>query len=619
MMAVFLVKTSMILLVAAVVTLMMRRSSAASRHVVWTTALLAVLMLPIATAVVPVIPIRVPDSGPAILSAAAAEIAPQPIEVIIDPVTHASRVVFTNASAAQPVTPNTARDLPWLQWLWLGGSALLLFRLALGFHARRRLAAQSAPCNDARLLHGVAVLSQRLGIRRRVTVFIAPSEMMPATWGLARPCLLLPPSASSWTDERLALVLTHELAHVVRFDAAAHGVAQASSALIWWNPLVWLASTRAQLERERACDDMVLRIGITPSAYAEALLSLSQTLPSPFSHRIALAMARPKRIGQRLSTILDPAQRRTGTSHICAALTSVVLAAQLPLAAAQLAVEPARQVDTILDLRSITGLGNEAGIVGGVPRPSLRAPLNAAPRPSAPARVTPGSTTSQQTSGPQPIPAGEFGAGAYRGGNGVTNPTRLHEVKPEYTDEARKAGLTGIVMLEAVIGSDGTVTDVRVTKSLDKKLGLDAKAMESVRQTPFAPCTLNERPVPCLVVFELQFSLPPETVPAGDFGAGAYRPVGQAGVKLPVRTNSVHPQYTPEALREKIQGTVELELIVRADGTVGDVRVRKSLDKIYGLDDQAIRAARMSTFTPGTVNGVASPFLVVFEETFRLK
>jgi protein TonB len=80
----------------------------------------------------------------------------------------------------------------------------------------------------------------------------------------------------------------------------------------------------------------------------------------------------------------------------------------------------------------------------------------------------------------------------------------------------------------------------------------------------------------------------------------------------------VKPQYTLEAMRAKIQGTVLLDCVVKADGTVGDVEVLRSLDKT-GLDQEAIRAARAWQFEPGTRNGEPVPVLVTIELTFTLR
>ncbi len=110
-------------------------------------------------------------------------------------------------------------------------------------------------------------------------------------------------------------------------------------------------------------------------------------------------------------------------------------------------------------------------------------------------------------SGVGPGTGGGFGGGAYRPGNGVENPIRIREEKPQYTPEAMRAKIQGTVELEAIIAPDGKVTEVRVIRSLDKVFGLDEQARKAVFATPFIPCKKQGVPVPCLVVFELQFTL----------------------------------------------------------------------------------------------------------------
>lgn len=87
----------------------------------------------------------------------------------------------------------------------------------------------------------------------------------------------------------------------------------------------------------------------------------------------------------------------------------------------------------------------------------------------------------------------------------------------------------------------------------------------------------------------------------GNTGGGPMRAGGD--VLAPTLIRSVQPTYTGEAMMAKIQGTVELEAVVLANGTVGDVRVKRSLDRTNGLDIEAIRAARQWLFRPGTQSG----------------
>lgn len=102
----------------------------------------------------------------------------------------------------------------------------------------------------------------------------------------------------------------------------------------------------------------------------------------------------------------------------------------------------------------------------------------------------------------------------------------------------------------------------------------------------------------------------------GGFGGGAYAPGN--GVSYPKVILEVKPKYTPDAMRAKLQGSVELEIVVRADGTVGDVRIVKSLDRASGLDDSAIEAAKKWLFTPGMKDGKPVDTKVFLGLDFRL-
>jgi protein TonB len=79
------------------------------------------------------------------------------------------------------------------------------------------------------------------------------------------------------------------------------------------------------------------------------------------------------------------------------------------------------------------------------------------------------------------------------------------------------------------------------------------------------------------------------------------------------------PQYTADARRAGIQGVVKVEAVIQSDGTVGEVRVSQSLDKKFGLDDQAVAALKDWRFTPGQKDGAVIPVLVEIEMTFTLR
>lgn len=103
----------------------------------------------------------------------------------------------------------------------------------------------------------------------------------------------------------------------------------------------------------------------------------------------------------------------------------------------------------------------------------------------------------------------------------------------------------------------------------------------------------------------------------GGLGGGVYRPGN--GVETPRLLREVTPKYTAEAMRAKVQGLVLVEAVVLPDGSVGDVRVVRSLDRNFGLDDEAIKAARQWRFQPGTRFGEPVAVLVTIELSFTLR
>src|SRR5689334_5972839 len=110
-------------------------------------------------------------------------------------------------------------------------------------------------------------------------------------------------------------------------------------------------------------------------------------------------------------------------------------------------------------------------------------------------------------------------------------------------------------------------------------------------------------------------------VMAGRPQAAAQQPVGPgSGVMDPKLLKEVTPRYTSEAMRAKIQGQVQLEVIILKDGTVGDVTVTKSLDAVNGLDQEAIRAAKGWIFQPARLRATNEPvdYRATIELSFRI-
>jgi TonB family protein len=108
-------------------------------------------------------------------------------------------------------------------------------------------------------------------------------------------------------------------------------------------------------------------------------------------------------------------------------------------------------------------------------------------------------------SGIGPGSGGGTGGGPYRPGSGVEPPRLITEVKPDYTDEARRRGIEGEVVMEIIVRRDGTVGDVKILQGLGS--GLNDRAAQAVRRWRFAPARLKGTPVDVVVEASVEFRM----------------------------------------------------------------------------------------------------------------
>lgn len=341
---VFALRASVLLAAALLTTRLLRNASAATRHVIWTAAVAGVLALPVLSVVVPAWNVPV-------ISIAAGVAAPQTSESFAG--TAPVAPVVTRESSVGPTTPaptvasqtraekavasllDSVSATTLLTWLWLALAGLLLARLAIANARVSGWRRASSIVEDGRWNALLRRLTRDYGIQRPVVLLQNGDTDVPVTWGIVYPVVLLPMNADEWDEEQRIAVLTHELAHVKRFDALTQMLGQVVLALLWFHPLAWLAVRRMRQEREHACDDFVLAAGARASRYADDLLGLARRLARPTAPAAAaLAMARRSELEGRLLAILDPAIKRGALQNgRAAALVVLVLLGAIPLAA----------------------------------------------------------------------------------------------------------------------------------------------------------------------------------------------------------------------------------------------------------------------------------------------
>jgi TonB family protein len=217
---------------------------------------------------------------------------------------------------------------------------------------------------------------------------------------------------------------------------------------------------------------------------------------------------------------------------------------------------------------------------------------------------------------PSQAPAEEA---AVRPGAGIRLPTIVRQAVPRYTPAAMAARIAGSVELEVVVSTDGTVRDIRIVRSLDKTYGLDAEAVRAAQRWLFTPGRRADgQPVPVIVTLILEFNLDkPRSAEQQLFDAATADDV--PGLVKPEVIKSVDAKYTSDAMRARLEGVVQLEVVVLRDGTVGAARVVRSLDTASGLDDEALRAVRAWVFRPGSLNGETVSVLARVNIAFRIK
>jgi beta-lactamase regulating signal transducer with metallopeptidase domain len=223
--------------------------------------------------------------------------------------THTARTDPARNSGANTLGAFGASTVASLGTFGALGTLTLALWFSAGWFAARRLSSRATPAPWAWQLE-LNTLRERMRIERQVRLGLIDEHSSPLATGLLRTAILLPRTAAAWSADRRRAVLLHELAHIKRRDCRVQLVAQTACALYWFNPLVWIAASQLRSERERACDDAVLRFGAQASSYAAHLLDIARELRPTVRPSAALAMARPSELEGRLISVLAAGRAR---------------------------------------------------------------------------------------------------------------------------------------------------------------------------------------------------------------------------------------------------------------------------------------------------------------------
>jgi TonB family protein len=520
-----------------------QRSSAAQRHHLWAAAMLASLALPFLS-------LLLPAWHSATLGSAAALWVPARANATSSGSPAIPSVIITAASASAIFSKLTVAAV----FAWALGFSFVLLRLLAGLARLAWVSAHSKPLFDDSWMSTVLEISKFHKIDRSVRLLESSSALaMPLTWGIFRPVMVLPSSAERWTEDRRRIVLSHELAHIARHDWFLQICAELVRATYWLHPLAWLAARRLRQESERACDDAVILSGIAPSHYASQLLALARALESSGrAWSTALAFTRPTNLERRFAAMLNPSVNRRRLSLKAKFLIPLFAASMLvPLATLRL---PAQSLSgntsgTIHD-PSGTGVANATIIMSNheaktidmtstdregnftfkplpagnyelqVLKPGFetyrlrQVSLDAGRDFSRTFTLEVGAITEHVMVVPEnsakPVPVESTSGRPSRlgiGGN-IQAAKIITKVQPVYPDSAKSAGVSGTVILHAVVGMNGKPLSLRVMNSqVDPDLA--RSAVEAVSQWRYSPTLLNGEAIEVDTTVVVNFSLEP--------------------------------------------------------------------------------------------------------------
>jgi bla regulator protein blaR1 len=344
--------------------------------------------------------------------------------------------------------------------LWLAGFVTVI---GLWWLRWRRVAAAirvGVPVSHGREVEVLRQVEKFAGIRSPISLRSSQSSLEPGIFGILRPLLLWPAGISHHLqDAHLEAILAHEVQHVRRRDNLAAAMHMVVEAIFWFHPLVWWLGAQLVEERERACDEEVLRLGNEPEIYAESILKTCEfCVASPVACVSGVTGADLK---QRIVRIMTH-----GSVDKLGFLKKLLLVA--------------------------IGTGAVAApiIAGLIKAPVATAQAN---RGSAPATVQGDSNTFADA---QQI---------YHIGGDVSAPKLVYAPDPEFTEKARRAKYQGACVITTVIDAQGNPTQVQVVRHLG--MGLDKKAVEAVKQYRFKPGMRLGNPVAVKVNIEVNFRL----------------------------------------------------------------------------------------------------------------
>jgi len=567
------IQSSILLSLALCAVVLLRRQSAAVRHTVLAAGMVSSVAVPFLGALLPRIEFapgsqiyaRVQDQTELFLK--------------VSPVPRVPLVESTRVPS--PIHP-------FLLWTWFAGMVVAGSVFITGGSRIVLLLSRSTTNRNTRWLAATREVRHVMGLKRSVQLIQNDSGILGA-WGVLRPKVFLPKSAESWTASRIRVVLIHELAHIKRFDWPLQMLAQLARAVYWFNPLFWFACRWLRAESEQACDDVVLNSGVDAQDYAADLLDLARMLNNssrPWSS--VLAMSRPPNLERRFVAMLNPSLNRRRLTRV-GVFAIWVVAGCITLQIAALRGAERRQQDT--------------------PASTHTAPPKSSPTSRPPAQIA--SSAVAKYAVPRPARRQGLADGSLWGtvydGTGAVVPGVTVTVSNERIAEQITTGSAGEYEFRALLPGRYLLTAGLQGFMTANISGIEIKSAQVSRQS----VTLSVGRIAERVTVSVAGQPKPLVTP----GTPQRIRVG-GNVQAANLISQVRPIYPQIARDSGIEGTVHLQGIIGADGTLIGLRVISSNDP--DLAGAALEAVTQWRYRPTLLNNVPVEVITEIDVDFKL-
>lgn len=236
------------------------------------------------------------------------------------------------SSVPQQISQKAEYILPQLVGIYSLGLAIQLLILGLGY--KRMVSLKKGIHLEVPSEWNVTFkkLITDLNLRRKIGFYLSDKVNVPLVIGYFKPLVLFPVSLASQLDmDQVEAILIHELSHIRRNDYLLNLIKTGIETLLFFNPFIWLSGRFINIEREHACDDLVLKFTGNPMTYAHALLKL-EILKDKSAPAFSMpATGKNQHLYQRIKRITDMKTNymnvRQHLFTITLAITTVILLA----------------------------------------------------------------------------------------------------------------------------------------------------------------------------------------------------------------------------------------------------------------------------------------------------